>query len=100
MIGGIVGSQQAHHAAPYSITEEFVSVYRLHPLLPDDYEIRDHRNGALIEETDFDPIQGHGTRPSMDEYGLVEPLLLVRGRQPGRDHAPQPPAGAAATTCG
>ena len=60
MIGGIVGSKQAHHAAPYSITEEFVSVYRLHPLLPDDYEIRDHRNGELIAETDFDPLQGHG----------------------------------------
>ena len=37
----IVGSSQEHHAAPYSITEEFVSVYRLHPLIPDDYEIRD-----------------------------------------------------------
>ena len=70
MIGGIVGSKQAHHAAPYSITEEFVSVYRLHPLLPDDYEIRDHRSGALVEEIDFEPIQGHGTRPKMDEYGL------------------------------
>jgi hypothetical protein len=70
MIGGIVGSKQSHHAAPYSITEEFVSVYRLHPLLPDDYEIRDHRNGGLIAETDFDPLQGHGCRPSMDEHGL------------------------------
>src|SRR5919106_5918531 len=54
MIGGVVGSTQEHHAAPYSITEEFVSVYRLHPLLPDDYEIRDHRNGEMIETTDFD----------------------------------------------
>jgi Animal haem peroxidase len=70
MIGGIVGSKQSHHAAPYSITEEFVSVYRLHPLLPDDYEIRDHRNGQLIAETDFDPLQGHGCRPSIDEHGL------------------------------
>jgi hypothetical protein len=71
MIGGIVGSKQAHHAAPYSITEEFVSVYRLHPLLPDDYEIRDHRNGERIAETNFDPVQGHGTRPTIDEYGLA-----------------------------
>ena len=70
MIGGIVGSKQSHHAAPYSITEEFVSVYRLHPLLPDDYEVRDHRNGQLITETDFDPLQGHGCRPSIDEHGL------------------------------
>ena len=36
----------------YAITEEFVSVYRLHPLLPDDYDVRDHRNGQRIEETE------------------------------------------------
>ena len=63
MIGGIVGSDQEHHAAPYSITEEFISVYRLHPLLPDDYAIRSHTTDELIEEIDFDPIQGAGTRP-------------------------------------
>jgi hypothetical protein len=83
MISGIVGSPQAHHAAPYSITEEFVSVYRLHPLLPDDYEVRDHRTGALIEETDFDPLQGHGTRPSIDRYGMANLLYSFGVANPG-----------------
>jgi heme peroxidase len=83
MIGGIVGSQQAHHAAPYAITEEFVSVYRLHPLLPDDYEVRDHRNGQLIEETDFNPIQGHGTRPSIDNWGMSNLLYSFGVAHPG-----------------
>ena len=23
---------------PYSLTEEFVAVYRMHPLIPDDYD--------------------------------------------------------------
>jgi hypothetical protein len=78
-----VGSPQAHHAAPYSITEEFVSVYRLHPLLPDDYEVRDHRTGALIEETDFDPLQGHGTRPSIDRYGMANLLYSFGVANPG-----------------
>ncbi len=40
LISGIVGSPLDHHTAPYSITSEFVSVYRMHPLLPDDYQIR------------------------------------------------------------
>src|SRR5688500_18233846 len=83
MIGGVVGSNQTHHTAPYSITEEFVSVYRLHPLLPDDYEIRDHASGALIEETDFDPIQGHGTRPSIDNYGLANLYYSFGVAHPG-----------------
>jgi hypothetical protein len=80
---GIVGSHQDHHAAPYSITEEFVSVYRLHPLLPDDYEIRDHRNGELIEETDFDPIQGAGTRPSVQKWGWSNLLYSFGTAHPG-----------------
>ena len=83
MIGGIVGSQQEHHGAPYSITEEFVSVYRLHPLLPDDYEMRDHRNGQLIEATDFDPLQGHGTRPSVEKYGMTNLLYSFGVAHPG-----------------
>jgi hypothetical protein len=83
MIGGIVGSHQAHHAAPYSITEEFVSVYRLHPLLPDDYEIRDHRNGQLVATTDFDPLQGHGTRQTIDEYGVANLLYSFGVANPG-----------------
>jgi hypothetical protein len=80
---GIVGSQQDHHAAPYSITEEFVSVYRLHPLLPDDYEVRDHRNGQLIEATDFDPIQGAGTRPSVEKWGWSNLLYSFGVAHPG-----------------
>ncbi len=83
MIGGIVGSEQEHHAAPYSITEEFVSVYRLHPLLPDDYEIRDHRTGELVAETDFDPIQGHGTRPTIAEHGWSNLLYSFGVAHPG-----------------
>ncbi|MGH2951900.1 MAG: peroxidase family protein, partial [Solirubrobacterales bacterium] len=83
MIGGVVGSNQAHHAAPYAITEEFVSVYRLHPLLPDDYEIRDHRNGELIATSDFDPVQGAGTRKSIDEWGMSNLLYSFGTANPG-----------------
>ncbi len=80
---GIVGSPLEHHAAPYSITEEFVSVYRLHPLLPDDYEIRDHASDALIEATEFEPLQGHGTRPSIDRFGMSDLLYSFGVAHPG-----------------
>jgi hypothetical protein len=83
MIGGIVGSKQEHHAAPYAITEEFVSVYRLHPLLPDDYFIRDHATGKLITEIDFDPIQGHGTQPTIREHGWSNLLYSFGVANPG-----------------
>lgn len=34
VIGGIPGSGVNLHGVPYTLTEEFVSVYRLHPLIP------------------------------------------------------------------
>lgn len=36
IIGGIPGSGVDYHNVPFSLTEEFVSVYRLHPLIPGD----------------------------------------------------------------
>lgn len=35
LLGGIIGSKADHHGAPYSLTEQFVAVYRMHPLMPD-----------------------------------------------------------------
>jgi hypothetical protein len=80
---GVIGGHQAHHAAGYSITEEFVSVYRLHPLLPDDYEIRNHANGKLLATTDFNSIQGAGTRPHIDEWGMTNLLYSLGVANPG-----------------
>ena len=40
LISGIPGSPTDHNGVPYSLTEEFVAVYRMHPLLPDDYTFR------------------------------------------------------------
>jgi Animal haem peroxidase len=80
---GVVGGRQAHHSAGYAITEEFVSVYRLHPLIPDDYEVLDHRNGQLIATTAFDAIQGAGTRPRIDEWGMTNLLYSFGVANPG-----------------
>jgi Animal haem peroxidase len=41
---GIPGSPTDFHGIPYSLTEEFVAVYRMHPLIPDDYEFRSLRD--------------------------------------------------------
>ena len=32
MISGIPGSETDHYGVPYALTEEFVAVYRMHPL--------------------------------------------------------------------
>jgi hypothetical protein len=44
-ISGIPGSATDHDGADFCLTEEFVSVYRLHPLLPDDIQLVSHVDG-------------------------------------------------------
>jgi hypothetical protein len=42
ILTGIPGSRTNHHGVPYSLTEEFVTVYRMHPLLPDEFTFGEH----------------------------------------------------------
>ncbi len=55
-ISGIPGSPFDHHGSPYQLTEEFVSVYRLHPLLPDDLEVHSLADNALLDVMPFPEI--------------------------------------------
>ena len=55
-ISGIPGSPADQHGAPYQLTEEFVSVYRLHPLLPDELELHSLADNTLIDTMAFDEI--------------------------------------------
>src|SRR5207248_6612272 len=48
IIRGIPGTPTDHHSAPYSLTEEFVAVYRMHPLIRDEYAFRRLLDDALI----------------------------------------------------
>jgi hypothetical protein len=82
-IFGVVGGEQEHHAAPYSITEEFVGVYRMHPLIPDDWEFRSHRTGALVEEQEFTNLQGRATRDVIDRIGWSDLFYSLGVAHPG-----------------
>ena len=55
-LSGIPGSPADHHGAPYQLTEEFTSVYRLHPLLPDELEVHSLADHALIDTMAFEEI--------------------------------------------
>jgi len=86
LLGGIVGSQADHHAAPYSLTEEFVAVYRMHPLIPDDVAFHSLATGQQLETRDLTEIAGRRT-PSITEriampdlyysFGIAHPGALT-----------------------
>jgi heme peroxidase/catalase len=80
---GIPKTTPDHHGVPYSLTEEFVTVYRMHPLLPDTYRFVRHATGEPIEERDFLEIQGDNTDAKMREYGLEDALYSFGIAHPG-----------------
>jgi hypothetical protein len=55
----------------------------MHPLIPDDYQIRSHETDDVIAETDFTPIQGHGTRQMIDEHGMADWIYSLGLAHPG-----------------
>ena len=59
---GIPGSRLFHHGVPYAMTEEFVAVYRMHPLIPDTYSIRSSEDDQLIDEIEFTDLAGVNTK--------------------------------------
>jgi hypothetical protein len=68
LISGIPGSRKDHFGVDFSLTEEFVSVYRMHPLLPETLELRRHaddqklREMKFISESDDDPDLATGPK--------------------------------------
>jgi hypothetical protein len=50
MLSGIPGSPTNQHGAPYCLTEEFVSVYRMHPLMPESIRLHRARDGRFVKE--------------------------------------------------
>ena len=49
LVSGIPGSETHHHGADYCLTEEFVSVYRMHALMPDRVAVYRVADGKELE---------------------------------------------------
>jgi hypothetical protein len=94
-VSGVPGSELYYHGAPYAMTEEFVAVYRMHPLIPDEYSVRDSSANDLIEEYNFTEISGVHTHlvvedPRIDlnnlfySFGTSHPGVIVLHNYPNR----------------
>ena len=82
-ISGIPGSPTDHHGVPYSLTEEFVAVYRMHPLLPDDFTFRGLRDHEVIAELPFPEINALHARERLGELSMENALYSLGTEHPG-----------------
>jgi hypothetical protein len=61
IFSGIPGSPTEHHNAPFTMTEEFVTVYRMHTLMPDHFTILSAKTGDALANAELPELSGrHG----------------------------------------
>jgi hypothetical protein len=83
LLSGIPGSATDHHGVPYSLTEEFVAVYRMHPLLPDEFSFRSASDDALVRELEFPELNALHARRQLGEISMANALYSFGTEHPG-----------------
>jgi hypothetical protein len=80
---GIPGSPKDHYGVPYAITEEFVAVYRMHPLVPDDFDFRSANDDSQVKERTFREVAGKHVPELLDEVQFADLLYSFGIAHPG-----------------
>jgi hypothetical protein len=83
LLAGIPGSATDHHTAPYSLTEEFASVYRMHPLMPDDYTLRSLATNAELGQYELPEMSGQRGRQIIKGFNLADLFYSLGIAHPG-----------------
>ena len=81
-LSGIPGSATDHFGVPYAITEEFVAVYRMHPLLRDEYPFWSV-GGRELETRELPELTFGGARPVLQRVGMENALYSFGLLNPG-----------------
>ena len=83
ILSGIPGSNTDHHGVSYSLTEEFVAVYRMHPLLPDDYRFYSLDGDEAPRDRVFADLSARYVREQLKEIGMPNALYSFGVAHPG-----------------
>lgn len=79
LLNGIPGSATQLHGVPYSLTEEFVAVYRMHPLIPDNFTFRSAFDDSVLAQHTLPDLGMAEVRTRLSETSM-EDLLYSFGR--------------------
>jgi hypothetical protein len=83
LISGAVGSSRQHFGVPYALTEEFVAVYRMHPLIPDDYAFRSAADHRLLLERDLSGVAQRSALEVLSQVSLTDLFYSFGTAHPG-----------------
>jgi hypothetical protein len=76
-------SETDHHGVPYSLTEEFTTVYRMHPLMPDEFVFRSLASGAVLLQRTLPEVAHGGARRVANEISMTDLFYSFGVSHPG-----------------
>lgn len=83
LLHGIPGSRTRHHEVPYSLTEEFVAVYRMHPLIPDEFAFRSLRDDRVTARHELPDLSVLNVRARLAETPMADLFYSFGRAHPG-----------------
>ncbi|KWX19835.1 peroxidase [Mycolicibacterium wolinskyi] len=83
LLHGIPGSRTRHHDVPYSLTEEFVAVYRMHPLIPDEFAFRSLRDDRVTARHELPDLSVLNVRARLAETPMADLFYSFGRAHPG-----------------
>ena len=83
LLSGIPGSATDNFGVPYTLTEEFVGVYRMHPLIPDDITFWSAADGRELQKTNFQSIAGDAAQGICDDVDMTDLFYSFGQMNPG-----------------
>jgi Animal haem peroxidase len=84
VLSGIPGSATEHYGVPFALTEEFVAVYRMHPLIPDHFDLRAAgTDQPTLGPTEFEALAGPAGADVLRGQQLADLIYTFGTMNPG-----------------
>ncbi|MDQ1642872.1 MAG: hypothetical protein QOJ90_2223, partial [Actinomycetota bacterium] len=83
LISGIPGAKTEQYGVPYALTEEFTAVYRMHPLVPDDWSIRGLADDRTLGDYTLRDFSGPGGMSVLGKVPMQDLLYSFGTIHPG-----------------
>ncbi|MFD7699575.1 peroxidase family protein [Streptomyces caelestis] len=83
VVSGIPGGTRDHYGVPYSFTEEFVAVYRMHPLIRDTWHPRSATDDRTLRHCSLRDVWGPGALKVLESTGRADLLHSFGTLHPG-----------------
>jgi hypothetical protein len=83
VIHGIPGSPRRLFDVPYALTEEFVAVFRMHPLIPDEFEFRSVDGDRVLAERTLPELNVLHVRECLEQIPLADAIYSFGTSHPG-----------------